>query len=279
MSMSAKKISTLLGLLIVAAAITAAAGFPFQQEQGQSNPPPNALEKAKDDFYTVADYAAPEPADPQKRELRRTRNKRYNMRPENGVDPARFRVTEERESSFGAPPSHAPVEPALPAAQSDVVLTGEITDAQAHLSDDKTSVYSEFTVLVEDVLKNSSPAPISPGSPISALRAGGGVRFPSGKVIRYGQHGKPLPRAGRRYVFFLKDNGDGGLDFTIITAYELRDGRVFPLDGVNLVGAVEPAYAAYQQHKGAAEASFLGEVRDAIARNSGAEAKGAAVLR
>jgi hypothetical protein len=279
MPMSAKKISILLGLLIVAAAITAAAGFPFQQGRGQSNPPPNAPEKAKDDFYTVADYAAPEPADPQKRELRRTRNKRYNMRPEKGVDPARFRVTEERESSFGGPPSHAPVEPALPAAQSDVVLTGEIADAQAHLTEDKTGVYSEFTVLVEDVLKNSSPAPVSSGSPISALRAGGAVRFPSGKVIRYGQHGKPLPRAGRRYVFFLRDNGDGGLDFTIITAYELRDGRVFPLDGVNLVGAVEPAYAAYQQHKDAAEASFLGEVRDAIARNSGAEAVGRSALR
>lgn len=277
--MSAKKISILLGLLIVAAAITAAAGFPFQQGQSQSNPRPNALEKAKNDFYTVTDYAAPEPADPQKRELRRTKNKLYNMRLEKGVAPARFRVTEERESSFGGPLSHAPVEPALPAAQSDVVLTGEITDAQAHLTEDKTGVYSEFTVLVEDVLKNSSPAPMSPGSPISALRAGGAVRFPSGKIIRYGQHGKPLPRAGRRYVFFLKANGDGGLDFTIITAYELRAGRVFPLDGVNLVGAVEPAYAEYQKHKDAAEASFLNEVRDAIARNAGAEAGRGEALR
>ncbi|HEY9401449.1 MAG TPA: hypothetical protein VIQ24_02055 [Pyrinomonadaceae bacterium] len=274
--MSAKKPLILFSLLLMVAAVTATAGLRGQKQNNSTSP---ALEKAKEDFYAVTDYTAPEPIDPQKRELRRARNARYNMRPEKGVDPKLFKLTEERESSFGGPPSHAPVEPSLPAAQSDAVIIGEVSDAQAYLTEDKTGIYSEFTVRVGEVLKNSTTTPLGSDSSISAIRGGGAVRFPSGKVIRYGQHGKPLPRTGRRYVFFLKYNNDEGQDFKIITAYELRDGQVFPLDGLNLVGRVETAYAAYQKHRGAVEAVFLDEVRDAIARNPGGEAKRREALR
>ena len=37
-----------------------------------------------------------------------------------------------------------------------------------------------------------------------------------------------MPRVGRRYVFFVKGNPE--LDYQIITAYELSNGRVYPLD-------------------------------------------------
>lgn len=259
--MSAGKPLILLSLLLVVTAITATSGL---RGQNQNNSPSSALEKAKEDFYTITDYTAPEPADPQKRELRRARNKRYNMRPEKGVDPKLFRITEERESSFGMPPSHAPVEPAIPVAQSDVLIVGEVADAQAYLTEDKTGIYSEFAVRVDEVLKNSATTPLIPGNSISAMRGGGAVRFPSGKVIRKGQSYKPLPRAGRQYVFFLKYNNDGGQDFKIITAYELKGDRVFPLDGEPLQGIVLEPYAAYQKYRDADQATFLNEVREAI---------------
>lgn len=265
----------LAGMCAVAAA--APAGL-----QGRKGPSPDAaspaLEKAKEDFYTVADYDAREPADARKRELRRARAKHWNLEPQKGVDPRRFMITEERESSFGGPPSHAPVEPALPAAQSDAVIIGEVTDAEAYLSEDRVSVVSEFEVQVSEVLKNNSAAPFSPGDSVDTVRGGGAVRFASGKIIRYGQHGKPLPRTGRRYLFFLKYNG-GEKDYSIVTAYELRGGRIFPLDGLNLVGTVEPAYAAYQQYKDADETSFLDSVREAIALNSGGKPKEGGALR
>lgn len=71
--------------------------------QGQQSPASPALEKAEEDFYTVADFDAPEPSDPQKRALRRLRARRYNLRAE-GVDPRRFAMTEKRDSSFGRTP-------------------------------------------------------------------------------------------------------------------------------------------------------------------------------
>lgn len=177
-------------------------------------------------------------------------------------------ITEKRESTFGGPPSHAPDEPALPAAQSDAVVIGEVTDAQAYLSEGKVSVLSEFEIRVSDILKNSASALFSVGDVIDTVRGGGTVRFPSGKIILRGEHGKPLPQTGRRYVLFLEYNDDGQ-DYAIITAYELRAGRVFPLDGLNLVGTVEPAYAAYQKYKNVDETSLLNEVRNAIALNLG----------
>lgn len=257
---------------LCAAVLAAAAAQQHGQNSQNSGTTSPALEKAKEDFYTVTDYDAPEPADAQKRELKRARAKHYNMKPQKGVDPKQFMITEKRESAFGGPSSHAPEEPALPAAQSDAVVVGEVTDAQAYLSEDKVSILSEFEVHVTDILKNNLAAPFSVGDSLDAVRGGGAVRFPSGKIIREGHHGKPLPQMEKKYVFFLKYNEDGQ-DYAIITAYELRAGRVFPLDGVNLVGTVEHAYAAYQKYKGADEASFIGDVRNAVTLNTGGEPK------
>lgn len=262
-------------VLLLSAAL-AAVVIAAAQQQGQNNQnsaaTSPALEKAKEDFYTVTDYDAPEPTDARKRELKRARAKHWNLKPQKGVDPKQFMITEKRESGFGGPPSHAREQPALPAAQSDAVVVGEVTDARAYLSEDKVGILSEFEVHVTDILKYNPGAPFSVGDSLDTFRPGGAVRFPSGKIIREGHHGKPLPRMGRKYLFFLKYNEDGE-DYVILTAYELRAGRVFPLDGINLVGNVEPAYAAYQKYKDADEASFMSDVRNAIALNTGGEPK------
>src|SRR5258706_782001 len=260
------KLIVFLVLLVAAAIATVTARLQSQKPDTRNSA---ALQKAEEDFYTVADFANPEPADPQKKASRKVRAHRYNMPAQKGVDPKRFAITEDRESSFGGPPSHAPIEPALPAAQSDAVVIGQVTSAQAFLTEDKTGVMSEFTIHVNDLLKENLLAPFSVGDSLEVIRGGGGVRFSTGKVIRVGMHGKPLPRVGRQYLFFLKYNDDGGHDYVILTAYELRDGRVFPLDGTNLIGNVETAYAEYQKYKNSEEASFRREVIDAIARNLG----------
>jgi hypothetical protein len=254
---------TVFAVLIIAV-VTALAGLRSQNQNDSTSP---ALEKAKEDFYTIADYTAPEPTDPKERGFRQVRAKRYNMHAQKGVDPKRFAITENRESTFGGPPSHAPIEPALPAAQSDAVVIGEVTSGQAFLTEDKTDVVSEISIHVSDLLKENLLAPFSLGDSLELIRSGGGVRFPSGKLIRYGHQGKPLPRIGQQYLFFLKYNRDGGGDYLILTAYELRGGRVFPLDGINLIGKAEGAYAEYQKYKNTDESRFRSDVIDAIAQN------------
>jgi hypothetical protein len=213
----------------------------------------------------IADYNAPEPKDPVKRTLRRTKSSRHNVK-DPSVKPQEISKLALTESSapinLGGPWSHSPEESAIPVAESDAVLIGDVTEAAAYLSTDKTSVYSEFALAVAEVLKDSK-ADIPIGEAISAQRSGGGVRFASGKVLIRGLLGKPLPKKGARYVFFLKRNEDVN-DFSILTAYELRGGQVFPLDGLTPKGDVIPPFAAYQQYKGMDQGAFLAKVRDLI---------------
>ncbi|PYS23638.1 MAG: hypothetical protein DMF72_08800 [Acidobacteria bacterium] len=220
----------------------------------------------------TTDYDKPEPSDPEKRKLRQIRGNRFKLKDKN-VDSKRFEVTEERQSGFGAFEIHAKPEPAIPAAQSNAIVIGEVTDAEAFLSTDKTSIYSEFTVKIGEVLKGISPT-VFPGAPITAIRGGGAVRFPSGKVVWEAFNGKPFPRIGRRYVFFLKYDAEAR-DFSILTAYELSDGRISPLDGLYTTGEVVPQLADHQKFSGVDETTFLATVRQAIAQAGGTMLEGA----
>lgn len=118
---------------------------------------------------------------------------------------------------------------ALPFAESDVVLLGEINDSHAYLSNDRTGVYSEFTVQAEEVFKNQDAVPVMKGSVIMVERWGGAVRFPSGAVQRYTTTNQRMPLVGRRYLLFLKRIDQD--TFSLITGYELKEQRVMPLDG------------------------------------------------
>jgi len=207
----------------------------------------------------VVDFTASD--DPADARLR-AKSRRYDLK-DGSVDKSRFVLKEsDPEELFELPGSHAPERPAIPAAQSDVVVIGEVVGSEAHLSDDRTGVYSEFTLLVEEVLKNVSGREVGGGGTLSADRSGGGVRFPSGKVLRRGRLRETMPLVGGRYLFFLRYDEEADA-FSIITGYELRGGRVFPLDGVEVPegGSKLKQFAAYE---GAEESAFLDEVRSAL---------------
>lgn len=150
--------------------------------------------------------------------------------------------------------------PALPVGRNVVIVLGEVVDAQAYLSDDKTGVYSEFSVRIEEVFKNDNITPIFPGSLVITERYGGRVRFPSGRVILYGNREQGMPRLSRRYVFFLERSDQ---QYSILTAYELLSGLIYPVDGRNAPGGGGSQWTgdAYQETDGA---QFLSEVQSAI---------------
>lgn len=209
----------------------------------------------------VADYNTAEPTDPALLTLRRIRSRRYDIHDPNlkAEDVSKLVLKESSAPvNLGGPWSHEVSEPATPVAQSDAVLIGEIASAHAYLSNDKTSIYSEFTVSVSEVLKDTSGT-ILIGSRVTMERSGGALRFPSGKILIRGLLGKPLPKLTRRYAFFLKRNQEGE-DFSLITAYELRGGKVFPLDGLSPKGEVIEPYAAYQQYRNEDESNFLAKL-------------------
>jgi hypothetical protein len=263
-----RKTSLLLlaSLLIITIAIVTIAAT-LNQQNNRAVAQQTAIEKRLHaDDYPIADYQSQESTDPQERAKRKARNRRHDLK-DNLKGEALNRFTlKENDPDILIPltPSHTPTEPAIPLAKSDAVVVGEVTGAQAYLSNDRTRVYSEFTVRVEDVLKNGSTAPLYSGAQIAAQRSGGRVRFPSGKtLLRAAPYGQNMPRLGQRYVLFLKHN-DEGQDYSIITAYELRSGQVFPLDGSPEGDGKSRLFTEYEKYAGKDEMAFLNDVREAI---------------
>ena len=178
----------------------------------------------------TTDFIVQEPADPEMRRLRRARNQRNNLSA--GPEEVKRAVLNDAMEPvlLHLPWSHQPDEPAIPVGTSDAIVTGTVKEVNAYISTDRTSVYSEVTLNIEEVLKTDPRYPLVSGLTLSAERPGGAVRFPSGKILRRGDLGRNIPEAGRRYLLFLKYNEDGN-DFSIVTGYQLLDNRVLPLDG------------------------------------------------
>lgn len=152
--------------------------------------------------------------------------------------------------------------PALPIGRSALVVVGQVVDAKAFLSNDNTGVYSEFSVSIEQVVKNNNSAPVFHGDLVSTERWGGRVRFPSRRIITYGNRGQGMPSVGQRYLFFLERNPE---QYTILTAYELSSGKVYPLDGKDAPGGANSDWAG-NAYKGTDESKFLLDVERQVER-------------
>lgn len=153
---------------------------------------------------------------------------------------------------------------AIPAQQSDVIVLGEIIAAQAHVSQARVSVYSEFTIRIKSVFKNTTPTAIAVGSTITADRPVGGVEFPSGTVGHYGQVGMGAPEVGKAYVLFLAAH-EQSQDFRIVTGFELKDDKVYAMDGMRAMPAAGRHRSRFDEYHGTDQATFLDLVRKYVA--------------
>jgi len=146
--------------------------------------------------------------------------------------------------------------PGLPVAESDAIVVGYVRDAHAYLSNNRSVVYSEFSLRVDEILKEAAKR-LSEGQTIVAQRLGGAVIFPSGKVQHYRVSKQGFPQTDEKYILFLKSNGQ---DYDIITGYAIGSGQVIPLDqGANL------PFASYQ---GKSVDYFLTEIKQAISAST-----------
>lgn len=194
-----------------------------------------------DQFPTV-DFDAPEPANTAQREKRAAKGNRYHK-------PLPLTSNPNFRSAISV--HHWPVDfSPLPVQDSNAVVIGEVRAAEAYLSTDKTDVYSEFTISVIRYLKGANGSTTQ--SSIVITRPGGGVRFRDGSVQLHYDTGLGMPRPGRIYVFFLKNSDQ---DFDLLTAYELRDRRVKPLDSGT------PNFSQYDNED---EAFFLKQISQKI---------------
>jgi len=236
--------------LLLAVIVTATLLAPQAQQQ--------ADKKAKRDLsnFPVADSWTQESPDPIKREKRNLKSKKYNSRHSPRITESSDEIFTNSEWARGLA--------ALPVENSDAVIVGDIVTAEAYVSDDHSEIYSEFVVRISKVLKDAGTTPINDVDSIIVERSGGRLRLPSGKVVVSSTSNQDMPRVGSRYVLFLTHlSANGGSyenDFHILTGYELRGGKVFPLDKLASKHPIN-TYA------GADEASFLRELSSALAHS------------
>ena len=178
--------------------------------------------KINERFPTVDYDGDQELSDPKKNAKRKAKQKRYNdgalvaSHVEPGTDEAA--LTLEPHVTF----------PALPVAESEIVVVGTIGSAQAILSESKTNVFSEFTLTVEDIFKSKVQG-VAQSSVLTIDRVGGHVKYPDGQKVLFRITGVNMPQIGGRYLLFLtsKHNHE---DISILTAYQLTPDGVIPLD-------------------------------------------------
>jgi hypothetical protein len=211
----------LLGLPLIGICVCGAFLFSSFNTQSQDKPKKTSSQAEEVDTskFPVADLLAPQPTDPKERAKRQAKAKRYNNKDAPKIEffESIHRVNHTLSNL-----------PALPIEKSSAIILGEVKDAKAYLSEDETTVYSEFVVAVQTVLKNDPRREITTNELVDVERYGGRVRLPSGKIILATIDHQDMPRVGARYVLFL--TGDQDVGFTILAGYELRGGKVFPLD-------------------------------------------------
>jgi hypothetical protein len=211
-------------LLLLAGTITLSA-----VRHEKSTPIATAIQKTTDDYkkinerFPTADYDSKQDLpDPEKNAKRKEKQKRYDdtnlvaSRVQPGVDEATLFL--EPHVTF----------PALPVAESEVVVVGTIGTAQAVLSESKRNVFSEFTLTVEEVLKSKMQG-VSQGSVLTIDRVGGHVKYPAGQRVLFRIAGLNMPQIGGRYLLFLTSIHSKA-DISILTGYQLTQDGAIPLD-------------------------------------------------
>lgn len=153
-------------------------------------------QKEKKGKFPVADYDEAELTDPKKNQARKSKKLRHNNFSLVAMNPPEWQA----ERMFID--EGLALTPALPIAKSGYIISGEVKAAEAHVSENKENVFSEFTILVTKVFKTANSS-ILEGTEITLDRVGGFVRYPNGRTVLYRVSGKNMPAVGERYLFFL----------------------------------------------------------------------------
>jgi hypothetical protein len=197
--------------------------------------------------FPTAGFDEQEPSDPQKQVALRKKRVRHNkgglVYKNPDADTGGGGIVVEGEFDF----------PALPTVLSDVIVLGEVLDAQAHLSEDKSNVYSEFTIHIDKKFKSPADLP----EQITVERIGGWVRYPNGRKLLFLYGTGNMPKVGGKYLLFLKRIPQSE-DFTILTGYELGPDGASPLD----------FSGQFEAYRGSSEKSLLSDLNTSLATSA-----------
>ena len=220
----------------------------FKRGKGSANVQQNVSITSKESYqdrrdrYPVVEADETEPNDPVKKAKLKRQKQHYDK-------DAPFTNPGPKDEELAFRPEWQFNFPGLPVVKSDVIVIGQVLNAEAHRSDNKMNVFSNFEVRVDEVLKGN----VNVGNVITIQRIGGFVKYPGGRKVLFRLSGNGMPGVGARFAFFLNVLDE---DYTILTAYELVADGVVPLDNST----------QFQVYKGVSEISFIATLRDAISQ-------------
>lgn len=147
----------------------------------------------------------------------------FQRQPESDADEARRKVREDQYEN-DATRAHAPIsDPGTLAGTestsatiidsmvvsdgapgiSPAVVIGTVLGGNSFISKNRTAVYSDYQVRIDEVLKQGAAKTLAVGDQIVASRPGGAIQSPSGHRGYFLILGQGLPEIGSRYVLYL----------------------------------------------------------------------------
>jgi hypothetical protein len=249
-------------IIVLLILILIGAGFGFTRQQALSSVAASgsiseeALRAEQTRTYDVSDEA-PEPSDADESARREAKNRFYNR---GGADLTKMSPDLQIfETGCG------PLEPLLPTAYTPVILIGTVTRLQSFLSQDKSSIYTEYAIHVEKYLKKDTDVLPTVDGSLIVDRPGGVLRLRNGQVLHYHSSGtgmaRPL-RVGERLVLFLMRIYEGTV-LRLGRGFLLQDGKAYALwqsEGeMPLIGEIPKVDKKLSQ-----EGEFLKALRRAI---------------
>jgi hypothetical protein len=235
-------------VFVVVVAVMVLSVTVFKAGKGSTNVQQNVRVTSRENYqdrvdrYPVVEAEEIEPNDPEKKAKLKKQKQRYDK-------DAPFTNPGPNDEELAFRPEWQFNFPALPVIKSEVIVVGQVLNAEAHRSTNKMNVFSNFEVRVDEVLKGR----LNIGNVIDVQRVGGFVKYPNGRKVLFRLSGNGMPGIGARYVFFLNVVDE---DYTILTAYELVGDAVVPLDNSD----------QFQAYKGVSEISFITTLRNAISQ-------------
>lgn len=134
----------------------------------------------------------------------------------------------------------------------DVVVVGSVKNKSSQLTEDEDFIFTDFEIVVEQVLKSHSAAPLQPDANITVTRPGGKMSLDGQLVEAIDLSFKPF-EINQRYLLFLKFiPATGGYEaVNSLGSFQLRGNKV--------IKQTEELLRGEYDHKEAT--SFLSEVR------------------
>jgi len=145
------------------------------------------------------------------------------------------------------------------ACEADAVVIGAVKAKSSHIAEEGAFLFTDYDLTVEEILKNTSQAPIQPADEITVTRTGGSVKLNGHKISTVDLAQKPL-EIGTRYLLFLRLIPTTGAYKSLNDKYYDNS---FKLTGSNIT-QVSDLLFPFGPNGTASAVTFLAQVRSAI---------------